>query len=119
MHQGCYDIDKVPEGEWFCDVCAQRRRSGAAGASASANGDEEAAAPLPACALCELDCGGGAGDDAMPAQPMVPCDPTSGGGSKYAGRFVHYLCALALLPRDGFRNDQEGRPRVAYWDAVR
>ena len=29
VHQSCYAIREVPEGEWFCEYCAARRNSAA------------------------------------------------------------------------------------------
>ena len=97
VHQSCYDIDELPEGEWFCDVCALRPPS--------------QRGVLPQCALCR-----DSADD-LPSQPMIALDAVAGGSSS-EGQFVHWTCMKSVpvvyeLPA----NLELGLPRRATWDA--
>ena len=92
--RSCYDIDgALPEGDWFCDVCA-------------AKSDAERAkgpATLPMCALCLEPPADPTAADAPPAQPMIALDPSvhlGGGGHGGGGgqRYVHVICAQLVPP---------------------
>jgi hypothetical protein len=83
VHQVCYGIETVPEGDYYCLPCRRLGRNKTSGAS---KGDRLrlAGAPLPiSCELCPLKQGAFVQTDVKPKE----------GDNNFFGKWIHVLCA--------------------------
>lgn len=92
VHQKCYGIARIPDGEWYCDRCVAEGGASApalARATAESGRSARSAAAGDPCVLCH-----GTGGAVVRARPSAVAG-ARGGGSQW----VHVLCqALEASP---------------------
>jgi hypothetical protein len=83
VHQMCYGIEHVPEGDYYCMACRHLGRNRSA-VSRDPEAPKQAAAPLPICCeLCPLKQGAFIRTDVQPKN----------GEETAFGKWVHVICA--------------------------
>jgi hypothetical protein len=96
VHQGCQDLQHVPDGDWFCDTCVYRMVPTTNAGAKSKNSQNTAGSKSKSFTI----------NMQIPV-PCILCGMVDGGIFKKThipGRFVHLVCAL-MTPEVWFEHD--------------